>query len=142
MVERMRAPMRPLPERVSRWTSYVGALRWLDALAACLGWWLAFTVVLPDLTEGERAALAALATIACTFLPSLRVRWRPLSAVVGLYVSSRLRPGDRAWFVRPGDARLVLVTGRRRLRLVIAAPDQERDEGLIIRRTRVLVVPE
>ena len=137
----MQAPTRPLPERVSRWTSYVGSLRWLDALGAWLGWWLVLIVVVPDWPEGERAALAALATIACTVPLSLRVRWRPFSAMVGLYVSRRLRAGDRAWFVRPGDARLVLVTARCRFRLVIAAPDQEPEEGMIIRRTRVVVVP-
>lgn len=137
----MRAPLRPLPESVSRWTSYVTWLRWLDAAVAFVGCWVVTTIVVPDWPEGERVAIAALATIVAVMAPTLRVRWRPISAIVGIHVSRRLRPGDQAWFVRPGDARLVLVTGRRRLRLVIATPDQERDEGLTVRRTRVLVVP-
>ncbi len=137
----MRAPLRPLPESVSRWTTCVGMLRWVDAIAAWLGCWLVTIVVLPDWDERARVVVAALAIVAAALVPAWRVRWRPVSAVVGLRVSRRLRPGDHAWYIRPGDARLVLVTARRRLRVVIAMPDQEREEGLIVRRTRVFLVP-
>src|SRR5437867_717049 len=137
----MRSPLRPLPEWVSRWTSYAGLLRWLDATVAFAGCWIVAIFVFVDLPETERLLIAALATVAGVMMPLLRVRWRPISGIVGIRVSRRLRPGDHAWFVRPGDARLVLVTGRRRLRLVIAMPGQDPDEGLLVRRTRVLVVP-
>ena len=137
----MRAPLRPLPDSINRWTTYVGLLRWLDAAVAWLGCWILVGALIPDWPEGERIALAGLATIAAVLVPSLRVRWRPASAFVSLRVSRRLRPGDHAWYVRPGDARLVLVTARRRFRIVIAMPDQEANEGLSVRRTRVFVVP-
>lgn len=137
----MRAPLRPLPESVSRWTSYAGLLRWLDAAVAFAGCWIVAIVVFVDLPESERLLIAAVATVAGVMMPAWRVRWRPISGIVGIRVSRKLRPGDHAWFVRPGEARLVLVTGRRRLRLIIAMPGQDPDEGLMVRRTRVLVVP-
>jgi len=137
----MRAPLRPLPEPVNRWTGYAGMLRWLDAGIAFAGLWIVAALVLADWPGSEVLIIAALATVAGMMVPLLRVRWRPVSGIVGIRVSRNLRPGDHAWFVRPGDARLVLVTGRRRLRLIIAMPGQDPDEGLMVRRTRVLVVP-
>ena len=71
----------------------------------------------------------------------VRVRWRPVSGWVGLAVSRGLRPGDRAWYVRSRAADLVLVTARHGARLVIARPDFAADEGLNVRRTRVLLIP-
>ncbi|OGL07750.1 MAG: hypothetical protein A3F92_16300 [Candidatus Rokubacteria bacterium RIFCSPLOWO2_12_FULL_71_22] len=71
----------------------------------------------------------------------VRGRWRPVSGPVAVHVSRTLRPGDRAWFVRPGAAELVLVTGRRGLRLVVAFGARGPAEGIRLRRTRVLVVP-
>jgi hypothetical protein len=56
-------------------------------------------------------------------------------------VSRGLRPGARAWYVRAGDADVVLVTARRGLRLVIARPDLVSAEGISVRRTRVLLLP-
>src|SRR5262249_58353232 len=72
---------------------------------------------------------------------SLRALWRPVSAGVGLAVSRGLRVGDRAWYVRPDRVDLVIVTARHRTRLVIATPGFDADEGLSVRRTRVLVLP-
>jgi hypothetical protein len=40
----------------------------------------------------------------------------------------------------PGRAEAVIVTARRRLRLVVARPDQGPAEGIEVRRTRVLVL--
>src|ERR1041384_6538976 len=112
----MRAPLRPLPDSVTRWTTYTGILRWLDAVLAFLGLWWLTTDVFPAMPETERLTIAALFAAGAVMLPALRVRWRPISALVSLHVSRELRAGDHAWFIRPGDARLVLVTGRRRLR--------------------------
>jgi len=51
-----------------------------------------------------------------------------------------LSPGDQAWYVRPGHAERVLVTARRRTRVVIARLNDAAEE-LSVRRTRVLLVP-
>ena len=64
-----------------------------------------------------------------------------MSAWVGLAVSRRLRPGDRAWYVRSQRADLVLVTACHGIRVVIVTPDVDADEGLSVRRTRVLLLP-
>ncbi len=71
----------------------------------------------------------------------VRRRWRPIGALVSLSVSRALRPGDRAWLVLPRHIEPVIVTARRRLRLVVARPDQGSTEGMEVRRTRVFVVP-
>jgi hypothetical protein len=60
--------------------------------------------------------------------------------LVGLMVSRSLRPGDRAWFIRATDAEVVLVTARRRFRMVIARAESA-DEGMSVRRTRVVLLP-
>jgi len=60
---------------------------------------------------------------------------------VGLAVSRGLRAGDRAWYVRSGEADLVLVTARHGARVVIARPDLADGEDLNVRRTRVLLLP-
>jgi hypothetical protein len=72
-------------------------------------------------------------------LQPLRVRWRPVTAWVGLRISRGLRPGDRAWYLGTRDARLVVVTARRGIRLVIVRPDLQ-DEGISVRRTRVFLL--
>lgn len=77
-----------------------------------------------------------------SLVPQLRITWRPVSATTTLLMSRGLRPGDRAWFVRGRDADLVLVTARHGLRVVVAKPDQEAAEGMSVRRTRVLLLPE
>ena len=70
----------------------------------------------------------------------IRARWRPISGLAGLWVSRALVPGDRAWYVRPDGPELVIVTARRGLRLTVAVPGRGADEGLSVRRTRVLVL--
>ena len=46
-----------------------------------------------------------------------------------------------ATYVRPGRAERVLITARRRTRIVIVRLNDEGAEGLSVRRTRVLLVP-
>jgi hypothetical protein len=74
-------------------------------------------------------------------LRPLRLRWRPVSGWVGVAVSRSLRAGQRAWYVRDGRADAVLVTGRRGLRVSIAAPSVGEAETLSVRRTRVFLIP-
>jgi hypothetical protein len=115
-------------------------LRWLDALAAWLLAWAALALVQRTLTPAA-TAIAAAALVGLTALVGpVRRRWRPLGALISLSVSRALRPGDRAWLVLPRHVEPVIVTARRRLRLVVARPDQSA-EGMEVRRTRVLVVP-
>ena len=137
----MRTPLKPLPETVARWTRRVRLLRWLDALVAWLTLWAVTTLVVPGVGGRVQAILAAVLTIGGAFIPALRVRWRPATAWVALVVSRPLRPGDRAWHVRPGGAELVIVTARRRLHMVIASPATGTVEGVSVRRTRALLIP-
>ena len=90
---------------------------------------------------GPAAVLSLLLVGLGLWVRPLRTRWRPLSGWVGLVMSRGLHPGDRAWYVRPHQADLVLVTARHGARLVIARPNLAEDEGLTVRRTRVLVLP-
>jgi hypothetical protein len=55
---------------------------------------------------GARPLLALVALL--TAAPPLRVRWRPVSGLVGVLVSRPLRPGDQAWYVRSERADLVV----------------------------------
>jgi hypothetical protein len=89
------------------------------------------------------AAVASLIVVALGVLVRpLRVFWRPLSGSVGLVLSRRLQPEDRAWYVRSRHADPVLVTARNGARMRIATPDlEEPDEVLSVRRTRVLLLP-
>ena len=137
----MTAPIRPVPRDVDRWVSLGAWLRWGDAGAAWLLLWAALAGI-SDLPSTPAAVLsAALVALGAAMLP-MRALCRPVSGGVGLMVSRDLRPGDRAWYVRSGQADLVLVTARRGARLVIATPDpDEPDEVMTVRRTRVLFIP-
>jgi hypothetical protein len=136
----MRSPIRPLPNRVIRWTYVLTLLRALDAAAAWLVVLAATAWLLPGLSVSRSAAVALMGTGAAACVSALRTRWRPVTAAVCFALSGTLRAGDRAWYVRTNDAELVVVTARRRLRLVIASPGQGGAEGIIVRRTRVLLV--
>jgi len=137
----MRSPLRPLPAAVTRWTAAARVLGWLDALAAYLAIWGGAAVAFPNASRASLAVLAAAVTALGALLRPLRVRWRPVRGTVALVLSARLSPGDHAWCVRPGHAERVLVTARRRTRVVIARLNDEGAEGLSVRRTRVLLVP-
>lgn len=137
----MRSPSRPLPAAVVRWIRLQGLLRWADAAAAWLVAWGVLLAMLPDTPLRALALLAAVAVGAAALVPGARLRWRPVSALAGMNLSAELRVGDRAWWVRPGGAELVLVTSRRGLRVVIARADRDTAEGLVVRRTRVLLLP-
>ncbi len=137
----MPTPIKPLPDAVVSWTRRTRWLRWLDAVAAWLVFWVGMTMAVRGAESIPRALLAAVLVAAGTVVSPLRVRWRPLSGCVALVVSRPLRPGDRAWYVRPGQADLVLVTARRGLRMVIAQPALGAAEAIAVRRTRVLLLP-
>jgi hypothetical protein len=137
----MRTPVRSLPPSVQRWASRALWLSWLDALAAWLVVW-GLLALLSENMPAVASAVAALVLVGLAALASpLRRRWRPIRALVSLSVSRALKPGDRAWLVLPRHIEPVIVTARRRLRLVVARPDQGSAEGMEVRRTRVLVVP-
>jgi len=137
----MRSPVRSLPPNVGRWASRARWLRWLDALAAWLLVWGGLALTPYAKTPGASAVAAAVLVGLAALVSPIRRRWRPLGALISLSVSRALRPGDRAWLVLPQHVEPVIVTARRRLRLVVARPDQDLAEGLEVRRTRVLVVP-
>jgi hypothetical protein len=137
----VRSPSRPLPAGVVRWIRLQGLLRWADAAAGWLFVGLCVLAAIPDASLRAVAVLAAVGAGAAALLPTVRTRWRPVSAVASVKLSAGLRAGDRAWWVRAGGAELVLVTSRRGLRVVIARADRDTSEGLAVRRTRVLLVP-
>jgi len=134
-------PTTPVPTAVETWITRARYLRWLDALAA----WLVLLAVAAELLPEQPGGAIAVSSLAMlvigALLRPLRLRWRPVSGWVGVAVSRTLRPGQRAWFVRDGHADAVLVTGRRGLRLSIAAPNVGPEETLTVRRTRVLLIP-
>ena len=137
----MRTPVRSLPPSIQRWASLAQWLGWLDAAAAWLGVW-GLLALLAEKTPAVATAVVALVLVGLAALAGpVRRRWRPIRALVSLSVSRPLKPGDRAWLVLPGHIEPVIVTARRRLRLVVARPDQSAAEGMEVRRTRVLVVP-
>jgi hypothetical protein len=132
--------MRPVPDSVVRW---LARRRWLRLCDFFVAWALlgAAGTAVVGAARLEAAAVAALVLAgAGAALPLLRARWRPITAWVALRVSRDLRPGQRAWYLGASDARLVLVTARRGVRLVIARPDLVQDEGLSVRRTRVFLL--
>jgi len=137
----MRSPIRPIPHAIARWISRLRWLRWLDAVVAWASVW-AVAVAALGRGSSDAAAIVPLVVVCLGFaLRPLRVRWRPITGPVGLVMSRRLRSGDRAWYVRAREANLVLVTARHGIRLVIIRPDLGGEEGITIRRTRVLLVP-
>lgn len=137
----MATPTTPVPTAVETWITRARYLRWLDALAA----WLVLLAVAAELMSEEPGGIIAVSALALlvigVMLRPLRLRWRPVSGWVGVAISRTLRPGQRAWFVRDGHADAVLVTGRRGLRLTIAAPNVGAEETLTVRRTRVFLIP-
>jgi hypothetical protein len=137
----MRTPARPLPDAIVRWTRRARYFRWLDFLVGWLIVWGGVALALPRLTLEVGAVTALVLVVGLAFVPLLGVRWRPVSGWVGLRVSRRLRPGDRAWWVTPNGGVAVLVTARRRTRLTIATAQQRESEVLTVRRTRALVIP-
>jgi hypothetical protein len=137
----MASPMKPLPMEVERWMGRLGPLRWADAAVAWTVTWI-LVVVVSDARPAPLAFLAALVVAALAWgLPPLRVRWRPVSAAVGVRMSRHVRPGSRAWYIRADAADLVIVTARRGVRVVIAGMTESRTEGFAVRRTRVLLIP-
>jgi hypothetical protein len=138
----MRTPIRPLPEAVGRWMRRARWLRWLDAVAALvLVWGLA--LLASPAGDGTVEVLVASVVVGVGWMvPLVRARWRPVTAGVALSMSRGLRPGHRAWYVRPDQADLVVVTARRGLRVVIARTTGEPEEGITVRRTRVLLIPD
>jgi len=137
----MRSPVAIVPPAVERWASRARWLRWTDAVAAWLLAWPLVALFQADASAPASAVVAAAVVAVAAWPRALRVRWRPVSALVLQSVSRGLRPGDRAWLVLPDRVEAVIVTARRRQRLVVARPGQGPAEGLEVRRTRVLVVP-
>ena len=138
----MTTPTRPLPIPIARWTSRLRWLRGLDALLAWLTVLLGLTPLLPHVPAQTATMLAAGLILLVSLIPRLRLAWRPISAATTLSLSSGLRPGDRAWFVHGNGADLVLVTARHGIRVVVARPGHDAAEGMSVRRTRVLLLPE
>jgi hypothetical protein len=136
----MGTPIRPLPEAVARWSTRARWIRRLDALAAGGLLWGLLAVTWPGLGVGLQAGVAVATAGLLGAVALIRVRWRPISGPVGLWVSRTLVPGDRAWYVRPEGPELVIVTARRGLRLTVGVPGRGAVEGLSVRRTRVLVL--
>ena len=126
---------------VQRWMSRAQWLRWLDALVAWLALWVLVVTRIGEHAVTGAAIVAAILIALAAFAAPLRVRWRPVSGLVGFLVSRALRPGDRAWYVRGERADLVIVTARHGLRVSIAAPELGAAESISVRRTRVFVVP-
>jgi hypothetical protein len=137
----MRTPARPLPPSVTGWPRRARALRWIDAIVGGTAAWALAARIVPGATTNTTLviALAVLGLGVC--IPALRRRWRPVSAVVGLVLSRGLKPGDRAWYVRPDGVDRVLVTARGVNRIVIATSQPGATEGMAVRRTRVLLIP-
>lgn len=138
----MRSPLKPLPQFVDRWARRARWLRWLDLVVAWVVVWLAGLMVVDGVDATDAAILSALLVGAIASIRPLRACWRPVTALVALAVSRRLRPGDRAWYVvHPDEVRLVIVTARRGLRLVIAGRADADREVIAVRRTRALLLP-
>lgn len=136
----MGTPLRPLPEDVARWSARARWLRRLDAVAAWLAVWALAAVTVPEVAPGPQAVGAGVLVGLLGLAAPLRLRWRPISGAAGLWLSRTLAPGDRAWHLRPDTPELVIVTARRGLRLTVAVPGRGSEEGLSVRRTRVLLL--
>jgi hypothetical protein len=138
---RVTTPIRPLPTAISRWTSRLRWLRWVDALLAWLAVLLALSVWLPPMSPQTTIVLATAVVLGALLIQRVRLAWRPVTAITTFLLSRGLRPGDRAWFVHGDDADLVLVTARHGIRVVVARPGHDSVEGMSVRRTRVLLLP-
>jgi hypothetical protein len=137
----MTTPLRTLPARVVRWSRLARWLRATDAAAAYALTWALVLMWLPAASPRAGALLALAGAAVLASVPLVRRRFRPVSGLVGLFVSRALEPGAAAWFIHPGGADRVLVTGRRGLRLVISPVGADGPaEGIEVRRTRVLLV--
>jgi hypothetical protein len=137
----MTTPIRAVPDSVACWISRMWWLRWADAAVAWVGLWGGLGSVLGLALASHTAVLSLTFLCLGLLIRPIRSSWRPISGWVGLAVSRGLRPGDRAWYVRSGEADLVLVTARHGARVVIARPDLADGEDLNVRRTRVLLLP-
>ncbi|HEU4371616.1 MAG TPA: hypothetical protein VFV05_25615 [Methylomirabilota bacterium] len=136
----MTTPMRPVPAAVEGWIARRRWLRACDYLTACALLGAGAAAVLgPARLEAAAVVTLALASAGAALQP-IRVRWRPVTGWVGLRLSRALRPGQRAWYLGTSEARLVVVTARRGVRLVIVRPDLVEDEGISVRRTRVFLL--
>lgn len=136
----MRTPVRAVPPNVERAVARGRWLRWVDALLTWLVAWGGVALAWETSMPSTSAIVALLAVAAAALSGPIRRRWRPVSALVSLWVSRRLKPGDHAWLVLDDRIDRVIITARRRLRLVVASPNQG-SEGFAVRRTRILVVP-
>jgi hypothetical protein len=137
----MTTPLRSLPARVVRWSRLARWLRAADAVGGVGVTWAAVQAWGPGAGPRLRALLALAAAAGAACVPFVRRRFRPVSGLVALWLSRHLEPGAAAWFIRPGGAERVLVTGRRGLRLVIFPVGTDGPaEGIEVRRTRVLLV--
>jgi hypothetical protein len=136
----MRTPTRAMPRAVERWASRARWLRVVDLAAAVVAAWPVLTLALA-VPAGASAVVAPMLVGAAALVRPLRLRWRPVSALVSLAVSRALKAGDLAWCIFPGRGERVIVTARHGGRLIVARPGQGAVEGLEVRRTRVLVVP-
>jgi hypothetical protein len=137
----MRTPLRPVPAHVSRWAVRLRRLRWLDALAAWLAGWVGVLTLAPGIDRSAIGVWLAVMVSVGAAIPSLRRRWRPVTAVVGLALGWRLRPGDRAWYLATGGPRPVLVTACAWRYLVVAGVVNDLGEGVRLGRLRGVVVP-
>jgi hypothetical protein len=137
----MRSPVRSLPPDVERWVWRTRWLGWLEALALGLVVWALLALWLADVPPLATLLLALGLVGLAALVPALRRRWRPIRALVALSASRGLKPGDHAWLLLPEYIEPVIVTARRRLRLVVARSGQGPSEGLEVRRTRVFVIP-
>lgn len=136
----MRTPMRIVPVNVERAAARWRWLRWVDALVIWLVAWGGVAVAWESAAASESAVVALLTVALAALCGPIRRRWRPVSGLMAVSASQRLRPGDHAWLVLAERIDPVIVTARRGLRLVVASP-QQGSEGLTIRRTRILVLP-
>jgi hypothetical protein len=135
----MTTPIRPVPQAVRRWRTRLAWLRWADAAVAAAALWAALLPVAGPLSSPHAPVAALVVTAVGVAVRPVRARWRPVSGWVALAMSRGLRVGDRVWYIGLRDASVVVVTARHRTRVVIARPDLP-DEGLSVRRTRVLLL--
>jgi hypothetical protein len=116
-------------------------MRWLDWVAAWLLAWGATIAVHPGGSKEALGVAMAVVVALATPIAPLRQRWRPVSALATFALSSRLGPGDRAWLVTPSDVVPVAITARRWFWIVIVGTASDPTEGIVVRRSRALLLP-